>query len=90
MCLLCNSNNNRKHQSRPIEDILDEVGLLVEKGVKEFQIIAQELTYYGIDIYQRQALPELIDRMASIKGVEWIRLHYAYQRIFLCINGCHG
>lgn len=71
-----------KHQSRPIEDILDEVGLLVEKGVKEFQIIAQELTYYGIDIYQRQALPELIDRMASIKGVEWIRLHYAYPTNF--------
>jgi ribosomal protein S12 methylthiotransferase len=71
-----------KHQSRPIEDILDEVGLFVEKGVKEFQIIAQELTYYGIDIYQRQALPELIDRMASIKGVEWIRLHYAYPTNF--------
>ena len=66
------------HVSRPIEDILDEVKILVQKGVKEFQIIAQELTYYGIDLYKKQRLPELIERMAEIPGVEWIRLHYAY------------
>ena len=67
-----------KHVSRPMEDILEEVKLLVAKGVKEFQIIAQELTYYGVDLYKTQKLPELIDKMAKIKGVEWIRLHYAY------------
>lgn len=67
-----------KHQSRPIEEILEEVKLLVAKGVKEFQVIAQELTYYGLDLYKKQMLPELIERMAAIEGVEWIRLHYAY------------
>lgn len=70
------------HQSRPMEEILDEVRQLVGQGVKEFQIIAQELTYYGIDLYQKQMLPELIDRMADIPGVEWIRLHYAYPTHF--------
>lgn len=70
------------HRSRPMEDILDEVRVLVEKGVKEFQIIAQELTYYGVDLYQRQALPELVERMAGIPGVEWIRLHYGYPNHF--------
>ncbi|WP_337951295.1 radical SAM protein, partial [Paraprevotella clara] len=67
-----------KHVSRPIEDILDEVRMLVSRGVKEFQVIAQELTYYGLDLYHRQMLPELIERMADIPSVEWIRLHYAY------------
>ena len=71
-----------KHQSRPIEDILDEVRSLVQTGVKEFQIIAQELTYYGLDLYKEQRLPELIERMAKIQGVEWIRLHYAYPTHF--------
>ncbi len=70
------------HVSRPMEEILDEVGLLVTQGVKEFQVIAQELTYYGVDLYKRQALPELIEKMASIPGVEWIRLHYAYPTKF--------
>ena len=70
------------HQSRPMEEILDEVRQLVGQGVKEFQIIAQELTYYGIDLYQKQMLPELINRMADIPGVEWIRLHYAYPTHF--------
>ena len=70
------------HQSRPIEDILEEVEDLVKQGVKEFQIIAQELTYYGIDLYKKQRLPELIERMAEIPGVEWIRLHYAYPTHF--------
>ncbi len=71
-----------KHVSRPMEEILDEVRALVSQGVKEFQIIAQELTYYGLDLYNRRAIAELIDRMADIKGVEWIRLHYAYPTDF--------
>ena len=71
-----------KHISRPMEDILEEVRLLVAQGVKEFQVIAQELTYYGIDLYKKQMLPELIERMAEIPGVKWIRLHYAYPAHF--------
>lgn len=71
-----------KHQSRPMDEILDEVRFLVEKGVKEFQVIAQELTYYGVDLYGEQRIAELVERMADIKGVEWIRLHYAYPAHF--------
>ena len=71
-----------KHQSRPIEEILEEVRSLVTQGTKEFQIIAQELTYYGIDIDGKQHIAELIERMADIEGVEWIRLHYAYPAHF--------
>ena len=71
-----------KHVSRPMEEILDEVRMLVAQGVKEFQVIAQELTYYGVDLYKKQALPELIEKMAEIPGVEWIRLHYAYPTNF--------
>ncbi len=71
-----------KHQSRPIDDILEEVRDLVSKGTKEFQIIAQELTYYGIDIDGKQHIAELIEKMADIEGVEWIRLHYAYPAHF--------
>lgn len=71
-----------KHRSRPIENILQEVRELVSKGVKEFQIIAQELTYYGIDLYGKQYIAELVDKMAKIEGVEWIRLHYAYPNNF--------
>lgn len=70
------------HVSRPMEDILSEVRRLVGEGVKEFQVIAQELTYYGVDIDGRQHLAELISRMADIKGVRWIRLHYAYPAHF--------
>lgn len=70
------------HKSRPMEEILDEVRTLVKNGVKEFQVIAQELTYYGVDLYKEQRLPELIERMAEIPGVEWIRLHYAYPTHF--------
>ncbi len=70
------------HVSRPMEDILDEVRQLVALGVKEFNVIAQELTFYGIDLYHRRAIAELIDRMADIEGVEWIRLHYAYPTDF--------
>lgn len=71
-----------KHKSRPIEEILDEVKLLVSEGVKEFQIIAQELTYYGLDLYKKRSIAELVDKMAEIEGVEWIRLHYAYPTQF--------
>lgn len=71
-----------KHQSRPMEDILEEVRTLVAQGVKEFQVIAQELTYYGVDLYQKQMLPELIEKISDIPGVEWIRLHYAYPAHF--------
>lgn len=71
-----------RHVSRPMEEILDEVRQLVAEGVKEFQVIAQELTYYGVDLYHTQKLPELIERMAAIPGVEWIRLHYAYPAHF--------
>ena len=70
------------YKSRPIEEILDEVRMLVSQGVKEFQVIAQELTYYGLDLYKRRALPELIEQIADIDGVEWIRLHYAYPAHF--------
>lgn len=71
-----------KHKSRPIEDLEDEVRQLVSRGVKEFQIIAQELTYYGLDIYHRRSIAELVDRLANIPGVEWLRLHYAYPTDF--------
>jgi ribosomal protein S12 methylthiotransferase len=71
-----------KHVSRPIEDIVAEVENLVAKGVKEFQIIAQELTYYGVDLYKRQAIADLIERIADVKGVKWVRLHYAYPTNF--------
>lgn len=71
-----------RHKSRPMEDILEETRMLVAQGVKEFQVIAQELTYYGVDLYRRRMLPELVERMADIPGVEWIRLHYAYPADF--------
>jgi len=71
-----------KHISKPINDVLDEVRYLVSQGVKEFQVIAQELTYYGVDIYKKQMLAELIEKIANTPGVEWIRLHYAYPAHF--------
>ena len=71
-----------RHRSRPMEEILNEVKALVKRGVKEFQIIAQELTYYGIDIDGKQHIAELIEHMAAIEGVAWIRLHYAYPTHF--------
>ena len=71
-----------RHQSRPMEEILDEVRQLVETGTKEFNVIAQELTYYGVDIDGKQHIAELVERMADIPGVEWIRLHYAYPAHF--------
>lgn len=71
-----------RHSSRPVDEILEEVKWLVAGGTKEFQVIAQELTYYGVDIDGKQHIAELIDRMADIPGVEWIRLHYAYPARF--------
>ena len=71
-----------KHHSRPMEDVLAEVRDLVAQGVKEFQVIEQELTYYGVDIYGKTKIAELISQMADIEGVEWIRLHYAYPNQF--------
>ena len=71
-----------RHVSRPMDEILDEVRELVAGGVKEFQVIAQELTYYGIDLDGHHHIAELISRMADIPGVKWIRLHYAYPNQF--------
>lgn len=70
------------HVSRKQEDILQEVKQLVDQGVSEFQVIAQELTYYGVDLDGRQQIAELIERMADVPGVKWIRLHYAYPTHF--------
>lgn len=70
------------HKSRSIEDILEETERLVKAGVKEINVIAQELTYYGIDLYRERKIAELIDRMAQVKGLRWIRLHYAYPNQF--------
>ena len=71
-----------RHKSRPMEDIIDDVRARVREGITEFQVIAQELTYYGIDNYGEQKLPELIEKMAQVEGVKWIRLHYAYPTHF--------
>ncbi len=70
------------HKSRPIENVLAEVEELVQQGVKEFQVIAQELTYYGLDLYKERKIAELVERIAQTPGVEWIRLHYAYPTQF--------
>lgn len=71
-----------RHKSRPIEEILEEVRALTDEGVREFNVIAQDLSSYGLDLYGRHALAELVDRMADIERVEWIRLHYAYPSDF--------
>lgn len=71
-----------RHQSRPAENILREVKMLVSQGVKEFQIIAQELTYYGLDLYGERRIAQLVRDIADIEGVEWVRLHYAYPKDF--------
>lgn len=71
-----------RHRSRPMEDILQEVRLLVEQGVKEFQVIAQELTYYGVDLYHERRIAQLVEAIAEVPGVDWVRLHYAYPTDF--------
>jgi ribosomal protein S12 methylthiotransferase len=67
-----------RHKSKSINEVLKEAGYLAEKGVKEIILIAQDLSYYGYDIYRKQQLPLLIDELSKIRGIEWIRLHYAY------------
>jgi ribosomal protein S12 methylthiotransferase len=71
-----------KHVSRPIEELVKEAETLVRRGVKEIMLIAQELTYYGLDIYKTRELPRLLHALADVKGLEWIRLHYAYPSKF--------
>ena len=70
------------HKSRPMEQIIEEVEMLVAEGVREFQIIAQELTYYGIDLYGERRIAQLVRQIADVEGVEWVRLHYAYPKDF--------
>jgi ribosomal protein S12 methylthiotransferase len=71
-----------KHMSRSIESLVDEAKRLVAGGVKELMLIAQELTYYGLDIYKSRELPKLLHALADVEGLEWIRLHYAYPSKF--------
>src|SRR6185369_3051485 len=71
-----------KHISKPMDALVDEAKRLVDRGVKEVMLIAQELTYYGLDIYKERTLPELLHKLADISGLEWIRLHYAYPSKF--------
>ena len=71
-----------QHVSKPIEELVKEAEGLVKKGVKEVMLIAQELTYYGLDIYKKRMLGDLMHRLADVKGLEWIRLHYAYPSKF--------
>lgn len=71
-----------KHISRPIEELVKEAKNLAKIGVKEVMLIAQELTYYGLDIYKERALPQLLDALCEVEGIEWIRLHYAYPSKF--------
>ena len=82
-CSFCSIPDIRgKHISRPIEDIVEETKKLVEKGVKEIILIAQDLTYYGLDLYKDRRLGELINQISDIKGIEWIRLHYTFPTNF--------
>lgn len=71
-----------KHISRSIEDLVNETKKLAAQGVKELILIAQELTFYGLDIYKKRRLPELLQELAKVEGIEWIRLHYAYPAQF--------
>ena len=71
-----------RHVSRPMEEIVDEVRLLVSRGVSEIQLIAQDLTYYGVDLYKKQCIAELVERIADVEGVKWVRLHYGYPTHF--------
>lgn len=71
-----------KHKSRPMEDLVTEAQSLVASGVKEIQLIAQDLTFYGLDIYKKNSLAELLQRLSDVEGLEWLRLHYAYPADF--------
>jgi ribosomal protein S12 methylthiotransferase len=70
------------HRSKPMEELILEAEKLVKMGVKELMLIAQELTYYGLDLYKKRMLPELLKKLAAVEGIEWIRLHYAYPSKF--------
>ena len=70
------------HVSTPIEDLMDEAAFLAGKGVRELNVVSQDISYYGIDLYRKQKLPELIERLCEIDGIDWIRLHYAYPNGF--------
>jgi len=71
-----------KHKSKPIEELVKEAQFLASNGVKELILIAQDLTYYGIDIYRKRKITELVNKLSEVKGIEWIRLHYAYPAAF--------
>ncbi len=71
-----------KHVSRPMEELVNEAKVMARQGVKEIMLIAQELTFYGLDIYKKRTLPELLRRLSDVEGIEWIRLHYAYPSQF--------
>ncbi len=82
-CSFCAIPNIRgKHISVPIEKLVEEAKSLAKKGVKELMLIAQELTFYGLDIYNKRMLPELLEKLSEIEGIEWIKLHYAYPAQF--------
>lgn len=70
------------HKSVPMEKLVEEAGILAEKGVKELIIIAQDTTYYGLDLYRRRALAELLQKLSEVEGIEWIRIHYSYPAAF--------
>ena len=70
------------HTSRTIEELVKEAETLAKRGVKEIMLIAQELTYYGLDLYKKRMLPDLLKRLSDVEGIEWIRLHYAYPHKF--------
>ena len=74
-----------KHKSTPIEELVVEAEKLAEKGIKEIMLIAQDLTYYGLDIYKKRALASLLEALAKVDGIEWIRMHYAFPTRFICI-----
>lgn len=71
-----------KYQSRPIEEIIQEVEGLAQRGVKELQLIAQDLTYYGLDLYREHRIAQLVQAICQVEGIEWVRLHYAYPNHF--------
>jgi ribosomal protein S12 methylthiotransferase len=70
------------HRSTPIEDLVAEAKVLAANGVKELILIAQDLTYYGLDLYKERRLADLLRALGQVDGIEWIRLHYLFQRVF--------
>src|SRR4029078_1662009 len=83
ICAFCDIPLMRgQHVSRSMDDLVKEAEHLASRGVKEIMLIAQELTYYGLDLYKKRMLADLLNRLADVKGLEWIRLHYAYPNKF--------